>query len=55
MRVEGHADVGGLLLGKHLVECIQEAHDGTGIQPLGVDSGVLDERIITAINERISV
>jgi hypothetical protein len=55
MRVKGNADMCGLLFCEDLIQRIQEAHNGTGIQPFGVDSGVFDERIITAINERISV
>jgi hypothetical protein len=47
--------MGGLFFREHLVEGVEEAHNGTCVQSLGVDSGVLDERIITAIDERISV
>ena len=55
MRVEGHTDVGWLLFGEHLVEGVQKAHYGTCVQAFRVDSGIFDERIIAAINERISV
>ena len=55
MGIEGHADMGGLFLREHLVQRVEEAHDGTCIQSFRVDSRVLDERIITAIDERISV
>ena len=55
MRIEGHTDMGGLFFREHLVEGIQEAHDGTCVQTFRVDSRVFDERIITAINERIRV
>ena len=55
MRIEGHTDMGGLLFGEHLVEGIQEAHNGTRIQTFRVDSWIFDERIIAAINERIRV
>ena len=28
MRIEGHADVCGLLFGEHLIECVDKAHNG---------------------------
>ena len=55
MRVEGHANVCRLLLLEHLVQRVTEANNGTGILTFGVDSRVLDERIIRTINERVSV
>ena len=55
MRVEGHADMGRFLFGEHLVQRVQESHNGTRIQTFRVDSWIFDERIIAAINERISV
>ena len=53
--VERHADMRGMLLGENLVESVHEAHDGRGVHTLGVDSRVLYERIISAIDERVSV
>ena len=53
--IEGYADVGRLLFGEYFVQGIEEPHDGTRIQPLRVDTWVLNKCIIAAINERISV
>ena len=53
--VEGHANMGGLFFCEHLVEGVEEAHDGTCVQPFRVDSEVFDERVIASIDERISV
>ena len=55
MRVKRNADMCGLLFCEDLIQGIQEAHNCTGIQSFGIDSWVFDERIIAAINERISV
>ena len=54
-RVEGHADVGGVLLFEHFFEGIDEAQDGRSVLPLRVDSRVLDERIVGAVDERVCV
>ena len=45
----------GFLFCEHLIEGIQEAHNIAGIQTFRIDSRILNERVITAINERISV
>ena len=54
-RVEGHADVCGVFLLEHLFEGVDEAQDGRSVLPLGVDSRVLDERIVGAVDERVCV
>ena len=54
-RVEGHADVGGILLLEHLFEGVDKAQDGRSVLPLRVDSRVLDERIVGAVDERVCV
>jgi hypothetical protein len=55
MRIEGYSDVGRLLFLKYFVQRIAEADDGAGILTLGVDTRVLDKRIIGTINERVGV
>ena len=55
MGIEGHANMCRLLFCEHFIQRVQKAHDGTRIKTFRVDSRVFYERIITAINERISV
>jgi hypothetical protein len=55
MRIEGYSDVGRLLFRKYFVQRITEADDGAGILTLGVDTRVLDKRVIGTINERVGV
>jgi hypothetical protein len=55
MRIKGYTNMRGLFFGKHLIQRVQESHDGAGIETFRIDPRVFDERIITAINERISV
>ena len=54
-RVEGHAYMGGLLLLQHFFERVDKAQHGRGVEALGVDTRVLDERIISAVYQRVSV
>ena len=53
--VEGHADVRGVFFLEHLFERVDKAHDGRCVEALGVDARVLDERVVSPVNQRIGV
>ena len=53
--VESHTDVRRLLLGEHLVQGVEESHNGAGVESLGVDARVLDEGVIRPVDERVGV
>ena len=53
--VKSHPDVGGLLLLEHLLQGVHEAQDGRGVLPFGIDAWVLDEGIVSAIDERVCI
>ena len=49
--VEGHADVGGLLLLENGEERIGEAVKGRGVDALGIADGVLDQREVGPVDQ----
>ena len=53
--VESHADMRRLFLGDNLVKRVHKAHHSRCIQPFRVDARVLDESVIRAVNQRVSV
>ena len=55
VRVEGHAEVLWLLLVEHFVKCVAKSHDGRSVLPFGIDSRVLDQCVIRAVYQCISV
>ena len=53
--VEGHTDVGGTLLGEHLVERVHESQHSRGVESFGVDAGTAQQRIVGAVDEGVGV
>ena len=54
-RVEGNTQMGRLLFLNHFFQSIRKAKDGRCVLSARVDAGVLDERIIGSVNERICI
>jgi len=54
-RVESHANVGRLLAFEYIGQGVDKAKNGRGVHPLRVDAGILDERIIGAIDECVGI
>ena len=53
--VESHADVRGIFFLEHLFERVDKAHYGRCVEALGVDTRVLDERVVSPVYQRIGV
>ena len=54
-RVEGHADVRGLLLAQHLFEGVDKAQYGRRVEAFRVDAGRLDKSVIRPVDEGVGV
>ena len=53
--VEPHGDVRRILFLEQLFECIDKPQNGRSVYTFGVDSGVLDECVVRAVDERVGV
>ena len=53
--VEGHTQVGGLLLVENLLQRVAEPQDGRGVDALGVDGGPADEGIVGTEDDGVCV
>ena len=53
--VEGYADMRRLLLRQHLFQGVEEAKDGRDIFSATVNARILNETIVSAVDERVGV
>ena len=55
MKVEGHPDMGRFFVAQHIVQGVQETHDGRGVQAFGIHGGTFAHRKEGPINQCVGI